>query len=349
VYTPPLIREDKILEVKDPYGFIYITTNLINGKKYIGQKKFDISNTWITYLGSGKHLKRAIIKYGKENFIREILSIAYSKEELNQLEIEYIKNHNATESNDYYNIASGGDGGNLILGKTDDEIKNIYNRISETRKGKYSGINSSWYGRHHTKESIEKIKNNHAILKSKNSYWFGKHMSDESKEKMSENKKGCIPWNKDIYGLFTGKDSFNKKSIVCINTKEIFNTEKEASLKYNIDYSSICACCNGRRKSCGKHPITSELLQWMYYSEYLKVGNDKKTYKNNHIKKVICITTNEIFNTTKEASEKYNINNIQNCCKGKQKSVGKLPDGTPLVWMYYDEYLQLHNEDQLAS
>ena len=78
---------EQINEVKiiDPYGFIYITTNLINGKKYIGQKKF--IRQWEYYLGSGRHFKNAINKYGKENFIREIIAIAYSKEEADKLEI----------------------------------------------------------------------------------------------------------------------------------------------------------------------------------------------------------------------------------------------------------------------
>ncbi|WP_373854704.1 hypothetical protein [Clostridium arbusti] len=32
------------MEIENPYGFIYITTNMVNGKKYIGQKMFDIRN-----------------------------------------------------------------------------------------------------------------------------------------------------------------------------------------------------------------------------------------------------------------------------------------------------------------
>lgn len=79
------------------YGFIYITTNLINGKKYIGQKKGYND----TYLGSGKILKLAIKKYGRENFKREILDYANSKEELNIKEDYYIHKYNAHHSDEF--------------------------------------------------------------------------------------------------------------------------------------------------------------------------------------------------------------------------------------------------------
>ena len=97
------------LEVIKPYGFIYITTNKINSRKYIGQKK--LTNDWRTYLGSGSLLKIAVLQYNKNNFNREIIAIAYSKEELNKLEIDSIKIHNAVEDSHYYNISSGGGGG----------------------------------------------------------------------------------------------------------------------------------------------------------------------------------------------------------------------------------------------
>ncbi len=83
IYTIEYILENNI--DKTAYGFIYITTNLINGKKYIGQKKFETGNhkyRWKNYLGSGVLFTKAIRKYGKGKFSREIISKAYSKEEL---------------------------------------------------------------------------------------------------------------------------------------------------------------------------------------------------------------------------------------------------------------------------
>lgn len=96
--------------IRDPYGFIYITTNSLNGKRYIGQKKFDDKGNWKYYLGSGVALKDAIKKYGKENFHRDIIYIAYSKFELDNAEINLIDFFNASNSLDYYNISLGGDG-----------------------------------------------------------------------------------------------------------------------------------------------------------------------------------------------------------------------------------------------
>lgn len=98
------------------FGFIYETTNLINGKKYIGKKKY-IKN-WENYLGSGVLLKKAIKKYGKENFRRIILCECGTEEDLNKKEKYYIKLYNAINNEIYYNIAEGGDGGNTSkLGK----------------------------------------------------------------------------------------------------------------------------------------------------------------------------------------------------------------------------------------
>lgn len=81
---------------------------MINGKRYIGQKKFDNASRWKSYLGSGYHLMNAISKYRKENFIRNIVDIAYSENELNDKENEWIRIYKAVDDDNYYNMIDGG-------------------------------------------------------------------------------------------------------------------------------------------------------------------------------------------------------------------------------------------------
>ena len=108
------------------YGFIYITTNHINGKQYIGQKKYDDSETWKTYLGSGIYLQRVINKYGKENFSKEIIEECESKEKLNEREKYWISYYDAVNSDHFYNLAAGGDGGRTCYGSTHHASKKVY-------------------------------------------------------------------------------------------------------------------------------------------------------------------------------------------------------------------------------
>lgn len=126
------LSEDK--EIKDPYGFIYVITNMINGKRYIGQKKFDSGGRWKKYMGGGKHLKIAQEKYGIENFKRDIVHLTYSIYESNICEYNLIEFNNAVKSEDYYNLVNGGDVRNIIGSSIKvicvDDGK-VYNSISD--------------------------------------------------------------------------------------------------------------------------------------------------------------------------------------------------------------------------
>jgi len=72
--------------------FVYQTKNLKNGKKYIGVCTFNSDS----YLGSGRLLKSAIRKYGRENFKRTILEHCSTPEEVYSKEIYYINKYNLT-------------------------------------------------------------------------------------------------------------------------------------------------------------------------------------------------------------------------------------------------------------
>lgn len=149
------------------YGYIYVTTNIVNGKKYIGKHKseeFDKS-----YIGSGVALQNAINKYGKENFTCELIESFDTREQLNDAEIKYINTYDAVRSADFYNIAPGGDGGDTYSGLSEEQkhsfCKKIQNRwndkdyktlvskkISDSTKGK---IKSDIHIQH-MKESFSK-------------------------------------------------------------------------------------------------------------------------------------------------------------------------------------------------
>jgi group I intron endonuclease len=85
---------------------IYKTTNLINGKIYVGQDSKNDKN----YLGSGVILKKAIKKYGLESFKKEVIDIANTKEELDLKEIFWINKLNSTDKFIGYNLSNGGNG-----------------------------------------------------------------------------------------------------------------------------------------------------------------------------------------------------------------------------------------------
>ena len=86
-------------------GFIYETTNLITNQKYIGKRQTNWGKHKIDeYLGSSKLLLEDIIKYGKENFSRKIIDTAETKKELAKLEILHLRERDAVDRNDYYNL-----------------------------------------------------------------------------------------------------------------------------------------------------------------------------------------------------------------------------------------------------
>ena len=88
------------------YGFIYETTNLVTGRKYIGRRTREFNEKDDTYLGSGKLLCADVELYGRENFKRVILKECYSKEELHDSEEYYLKLVDAKNNPGYYNLTN---------------------------------------------------------------------------------------------------------------------------------------------------------------------------------------------------------------------------------------------------
>ena len=121
--------QDQLVETlpEDCVGFVYIITNLISGRKYIGKKLAKFSKTtyktvklkngtkkkkkirskidsdWQEYYGSSPNLTADIQALGKENFKREILFYCTSKAECSYIEAREQFTNRVLESDDWYN------------------------------------------------------------------------------------------------------------------------------------------------------------------------------------------------------------------------------------------------------
>ena len=111
------------------YGYVYKTTNLINGRIYIGKHHGGILPG---YFGSGLLLKRAIKKYGRENFRLEVLSYGSNQLMLDGLEKKHIYEYRQVYGQSFlYNVADGGEGSPGVIRSQEERKKR-----SEAQKGK---------------------------------------------------------------------------------------------------------------------------------------------------------------------------------------------------------------------
>ena len=152
--------------------YIYLIVNKVNGKTYVGQRKS--SKEWYEdkYMGSGKRLRLAKLKYGIENFEKFLIQHCYSKEETDEAEKFWIAEYRSRGKAEY-NIADGGYSGGMKGKHHPEEVKR---KISESKKGK-------GFSEDHRRKLSEAHKGHVP--------WnVGKHHTEETKRKISEAKKG---------------------------------------------------------------------------------------------------------------------------------------------------------------
>lgn len=143
--------------------YIYMTTNTINGMKYIGKHYGELNDS---YLGSGTKLKQDIDKYGKKNFTKSILFISNNEEENCKKEIEFIAAYNATKDPTFYNTHAGGSGGNTMAGFNELEKLAYSQKMRELNLGE----NNPMYGKNHSEET-KRYLSNYAKHKRDNSHY----------------------------------------------------------------------------------------------------------------------------------------------------------------------------------
>lgn len=212
---------------------IYLTTNLINGKKYVGKD----SKNCKSYLGSGKYLKKAIKKYGKANFKKEVLQECGNLEELNQAEVQWINNLNCKQDPNYYNVID-----TLTPNRYGKRLtKEHKDRISKAHKGKtLTPEHRDKISKAH--KGIKRGKRDRKVVDKIARANTGKKRSTKIKKKISEAKKG-IP------------NVHLRKAIIQIELKtgKIVNKfEKIIDVKnFGFNSNAVQNCLRGTTKTSG--------------------------------------------------------------------------------------------------
>lgn len=235
------------------YHYVYLTTNKITGKQYVGDRSVnDIEND--RYLGSGVHIKISIKKYGKDNFHKEILETFDFRSEAYKAQEKFINIYNTLEPNGYNISPKGGcneknshseeskkkiskhNKGKILSESTKEKIRQSKLNISDETKKKI-GIASA-------NRSLDSNYRCGSTNRGKETWMKGKHHTDESKElnrqkhlgiKHSEesNKKKSLPGNKNgmfgksFYQVWVEKYGVVEADIKMKNWKEKIKNNKK--------------------------------------------------------------------------------------------------------------------------
>ena len=212
--------------------YIYKHTNLVNRKVYIGQTMQDVKIRFASGHGykNNKHFNSAIKKYGWDNFSHEILLENLSADEATLYEGKFITEFRSSDRNFGYNKSSGGEQPSL-----NEETKKKYAerlrkmaelrkgtpmseeqkiKISNSRKGKCTGVEHPFYKRVLSFEEMERLRI------------------------ANTGRKSAV--SKSVVQL----DLDN-------NILKIYPSALSASRELNIDTSTITKCCKNKRKSAG--------------------------------------------------------------------------------------------------
>ena len=221
---------------------IYMITNLINGKSYIGQSVDIKRRFWdhrcITH-ETNRHLKNALRKYGKDSFKYEILEEC-SQEDLDDREIYYIE-----KLQPEYNVTPGGQG----------RKKRLPESVKEELREKSK---KQWADK--TEEEKERI-----IRKNLTGPKVGHAVSEETRRKLREANAGKKQSRETIEKRrqtmqekkrngYVRDMSIHFKKVICIESGLVFESVKSAAEYYGINPSSISANLKGRQKTVkGRH------------------------------------------------------------------------------------------------
>jgi len=245
---------------------IYLTTNMVNGKKYIGLDKKNNPS----YLGSGLMLKRAIAKYGRHNFVKEILQECSSIQELKNAEKMWIRKFDADLSDEFYNLSRGGEM-NGPTNHSDETKKKISNRnvgkkMSYESRKKISVANKGKIRSDGTREKL-RIAN------------IGKKLSENHKDKISNSLIGRIHSEETRHKLSLSNMGKNKGKYASDETRKKLSLASTGRLHTEESKEKIRIANLGNKSRTGM-PHLQETKDKIRLAHLGVKKNPESVYKN---------------------------------------------------------------------
>lgn len=299
-------------------GYIYIITNLITQKQYIGQTMSTINARYNHHIHEAKFFKdsmyihEAMREYGFENFTIDELKCVEANnkrellDQLNQWEVFYISKHNTLKPNGY-NLTNGGSGLKEKQRTMVDEYDLYGNYI--TTHNSLIDASRSVGSNHHS--AISKCCNGKSKFAFQRIWrYHGEPFDKYELPNITFAKRSYKLASVDQYDL-SGK---------FIKT---FNSISDACRELNVNESSshISECCMGKIRSVYGYI-------WRYHGEPLGNYNDlRKVYINKYdLDDNFIITYNSLKEACLDIGKEYNdtvAGNIRRCCKGERKTAYK--------------------------
>lgn len=265
---------------------IYKVTNLLNGKIYIGQSIKDDPN----YFGSGVLIKNAIEKYGKQNFIKELIDTANSVDELNEKEIYWISEYNSTDKKIGYNLCSGGKGFKIYYGKSDEQINEIHENLSKIHKEKWNNMFLNM-----NDEDFKKLSESRSEISKKSWNISGEEYKDKCKRISEGLKNSDYDFKSQLKNYW---DSLGKEEINKINQKRNLSNSKFWKNMTDDEYKKRCDNISIGKSHINQSEVSSEFWKNMSIE------------KREHHSKKISLIREEYFKKIKELEDKEDISDI---------------------------------------
>ncbi|HPI82006.1 MAG TPA: NUMOD3 domain-containing DNA-binding protein [Candidatus Paceibacterota bacterium] len=194
------------------FFYTYLTTNKINGKQYVGSHKSLLEND--NYLGSGSLIRKALKKYGANNFSKKIIKYYHNIEDARNGERILIENYRTLNPNGYNISPFGGTSNGGHSEKTKEKI-----RKNNIGKHNHEG---PWTGKKRSEETKKKIS---LSLNGVESPMKGKKHREETKQKISLSRTGISSWD----GKSHTPDSRKRISESLIGRKQSEGTRRKRS------------------------------------------------------------------------------------------------------------------------